>query len=197
MAITIGQKAASVAADHQTKTYGDANPTLTATVAGTVNGDVLNYTLATTAGQFSNVASYPITVTLGTNGNYLVTPTNDTLRGPTIIGTESRVKPCRPGVPSAGGQRPTSVGVRLLVSARSAREDAITADDALISLDAFRIRVPTGPRRGSESLEGSRRGQVALPRFGVNPTPIVSVLPDRGKNLPGLSDPATIRTLAG
>lgn len=76
---TIGQKSATVTADHKTKTYGDANPTLTATVAGTVNGDVLDYTLATTAVQFSNVGDYGITVTLGANGNYSVTPTNDTL----------------------------------------------------------------------------------------------------------------------
>ena len=32
------QKAASVTADDKTKTYGDDNPALTATVTGTVNG---------------------------------------------------------------------------------------------------------------------------------------------------------------
>src|SRR5437867_9258069 len=31
-----------------------------AAVVGTVNGDALNYSLATTASQFSNVATYPI-----------------------------------------------------------------------------------------------------------------------------------------
>ncbi len=62
-------------ADDKGKTYGDDNPTLTATVAGTVNGDVLNYSLSTTAGKFSNVGDYPITVTLGYNPNYTVTPT--------------------------------------------------------------------------------------------------------------------------
>ena len=36
-------------ANAKSKTYGDANPTLTAMVAGTVDGDALNYTLATTA----------------------------------------------------------------------------------------------------------------------------------------------------
>ena len=34
---TISPKGASVTADAKTKTYGDANPPLTATVAGTVN----------------------------------------------------------------------------------------------------------------------------------------------------------------
>jgi hypothetical protein len=37
-------------------------------VTGTVNGgDTINYTLATTASQFSNVGQYPIDVTLGAN----------------------------------------------------------------------------------------------------------------------------------
>ena len=45
-------------------------PALTAVVTGTVDGDALNYTLATTARRLSGVGSYPITVTLGTNPNY-------------------------------------------------------------------------------------------------------------------------------
>jgi hypothetical protein len=37
-------------------------------VTGAVNGgDTINYTLATTASQFSNVGQYPIDVTLGAN----------------------------------------------------------------------------------------------------------------------------------
>ena len=75
----ISPKNASVTADNKSKTYGDVNPALTATVTVTVNNDVLNYTLSTTAIQFSNVANYPITVTLGSNPNYNVTPANGTL----------------------------------------------------------------------------------------------------------------------
>src|SRR5207237_6241605 len=70
---------ATVKADDKNKPDGDLNPALTATVTGTVNGDVLNYTLSTTALQFSNVSSYPITVNLGSNPNYTVTPTDGTL----------------------------------------------------------------------------------------------------------------------
>src|SRR5205823_12663596 len=77
--LTINPVTATVKADDKNKFYGDVNPALTATVAGTVNGDVLNYTLATTALQFSNVSNYPITVTLGSNPNYTVTPTDGTL----------------------------------------------------------------------------------------------------------------------
>jgi hypothetical protein len=75
----VSPKAASVAADNKAKTYGDLNPTLTATVTGTVNGDVLNYTLATTALQCSNVGPYPITVALASNPNYTLTSTNGIL----------------------------------------------------------------------------------------------------------------------
>src|SRR5207244_3702047 len=77
--LSIGQKDASVAADHKGKTYGDDNPALTATVTGTVNGDVLAYTLATPALKFSSVADYAITVTLGANANYNVAKTDNTL----------------------------------------------------------------------------------------------------------------------
>ena len=44
-----------------------------------MNGDTLNYTLATTAVKFSGVGPYPITVTLGSNPNYTVTPSNGIL----------------------------------------------------------------------------------------------------------------------
>ena len=77
--LTINQKSASVTADNKSKTYGDDNPALTATVTGTVNGDTLNYSLATTAVKFSDVGNYPITVSLGSNPNYSVTPANGTL----------------------------------------------------------------------------------------------------------------------
>src|SRR5204862_2041562 len=57
---TINPRPATVTADYKTKTYGDLSPALTATVTGTVNGDVLDYALATTAVQFSNVGDYAI-----------------------------------------------------------------------------------------------------------------------------------------
>jgi hypothetical protein len=77
--LTVTQATATVTANAATKTYGTANPTLSATVGGTVNGDTLNYTLTTTATTASGVGPYPINVTLGSNPNYSVTPTNGTL----------------------------------------------------------------------------------------------------------------------
>ena len=76
---TINPRPATVKADNKSKTYGDDNPMLTATVSGTVNSDVLDYSLSTTAVKFSNVDNYAITVTLGSNPNYSITPTNGTL----------------------------------------------------------------------------------------------------------------------
>jgi len=78
--LTVSPKAATVAADHKSKTYGDDNPALTATLTGEVaGGDVISYTLATTAVKLSSVGDYPITVTLGSNPNYTVTPVDGTL----------------------------------------------------------------------------------------------------------------------
>jgi hypothetical protein len=57
--------------------YTGMKTALTAVVTGAVNA-IINYTLATTATQFSNV-QYPIAVTLGANPNYSVVSTNGIL----------------------------------------------------------------------------------------------------------------------
>src|SRR5207248_2686530 len=77
--LTVDAKAATVAADLKSKTYGDANPALSATVTGSINGDSLDYSLATTATATTGVGGYPITVTLGSNPNYSVTKTDNSL----------------------------------------------------------------------------------------------------------------------
>lgn len=77
--LTITPKSATVTANDKTKVYGEVNPTLTATVTGTVNGNTIDYTLGTTANQTTGVGNYDITVTPGTNPNYSVTTTKGTL----------------------------------------------------------------------------------------------------------------------
>ena len=72
--LIVTKKTASVVAAAKTKIYGDVNPLLTETV--TVNSDVLNYSLATTAAPFSAVGTYPIAITLGLNPNYDVSKTD-------------------------------------------------------------------------------------------------------------------------
>jgi phosphotransacetylase len=76
-AMTIDAALATVTANNKAKTYGDVNPALDATVVGEIaGGDAVNYTLSTTATQFSGVAGspYAIAVNLGANANYNVTP---------------------------------------------------------------------------------------------------------------------------
>src|SRR4029077_18820966 len=101
--LTINKRAATVTANDKSKTYGDVNPALDATVTGTVNGDLLNYTLATTATQFSNVGGYAITVTLGSNPNYFVTPANGTL----TIGQKAATVTANPKTKTYGDANPT------------------------------------------------------------------------------------------
>src|SRR5438445_3189081 len=77
--LSVNQRPATVKAEDKTKNYGVARLELTGMLIGSVNGDTLNYTLATTATQFSSVGPYPISVTLGSNPNYSITPSNGTL----------------------------------------------------------------------------------------------------------------------
>jgi hypothetical protein len=95
-ALTIQRAIATLTIGNKTKTYGDPNPTLEATVTGEVTGsdavkysvatsgagvggDPINYTPTTPATQCSPVGTYPITATLGSNPNYIVTVIGGTL----------------------------------------------------------------------------------------------------------------------
>ena len=77
--LTISGRAASVVAEAKTKIYGAANPALTAVTNGALNGDVINVTLSTDATLYSGVGVSNIVVNLGSNPNYVVTPTNSTM----------------------------------------------------------------------------------------------------------------------
>ena len=68
---TINKKAATVTANNKSKTYGNSDPTLTATVSGPVEGDAIAFSLSRETGE--NAGTYPITVTPGSNPNYEVT----------------------------------------------------------------------------------------------------------------------------
>ncbi|MBI3755501.1 MAG: hypothetical protein HY265_05010, partial [Deltaproteobacteria bacterium] len=75
--------ALTVTADNKSKTYGDANPALTATYSGLKGSDtssvVSGLTLNTTAATGSNVGSYTITAADGTATNYTITYNNGAL----------------------------------------------------------------------------------------------------------------------
>ena len=76
---SVARKNVTLVVDDKSRTFGSANPALTAVAGGLVAGDTLNYTLATAATTLTPVGGYPITAALGTNPNYNVAVTNGTL----------------------------------------------------------------------------------------------------------------------
>ena len=68
----------TVKADNKTKTYGEADPTFTATVEGLLGEDTVSYTLSRNSGE--TVGTYTITASgKATQGNYTVTYETGTL----------------------------------------------------------------------------------------------------------------------
>ena len=71
--LTVTTAPLAVTADAQSRLYGRANPTLTYTSTGLVNGDTLSGLLATTATTASSIGPYPITQgTLSASSNYSI-----------------------------------------------------------------------------------------------------------------------------
>ena len=72
-----------ITADSQSKVYGTANPTLTASYAGLVNGEtaavVSGLSLTTSATPTGSIGSYAITASGGTASNYTIAHGNGTL----------------------------------------------------------------------------------------------------------------------
>jgi hypothetical protein len=82
--LTVTPAPLTITADNKTKAVGSANPTLTYTVAGFVNGDTTKSltkppTLTTTATRSSKAASYPITVSGAVDPNYTIKYVNGKL----------------------------------------------------------------------------------------------------------------------
>ena len=76
--LTVTTAPLSFVVANMTKVYGTANPTLSGTITGLLNGDQLTPTYSTTALMGSGVGSYPITATLAgpalTNYSSTITP---------------------------------------------------------------------------------------------------------------------------
>ncbi|KAJ8136920.1 hypothetical protein OY671_009867, partial [Metschnikowia pulcherrima] len=72
---SITPKAITVAADAQSKVYGDLNPSSTYVATGLVNNDTSSGALSTSAGQFSGVGTYAINQGSLANANYTITYT--------------------------------------------------------------------------------------------------------------------------
>ncbi|MEJ5995584.1 MBG domain-containing protein, partial [Pedobacter sp. Du54] len=91
--LSISPKALTVAADANSKIYGDVDPPLTYKVgAGLVNGDMLTGSLTRTAGE--NAGNYPILQgTLNGNGNYAISFTGNVLginKKPLLISADNK-----------------------------------------------------------------------------------------------------------
>ncbi|WP_162343502.1 MBG domain-containing protein, partial [Cyclobacterium salsum] len=73
--LEITQAALTITADDKSKVYGEANPSLTFTYTGLVNGDTEvseEPGISTTATESSNVGTYPVTLTGGSDANYAI-----------------------------------------------------------------------------------------------------------------------------
>ena len=82
--LTVTPAPLTITADNKTKVVGSANPTLTYTVEGFVNGDTTKSltkppTLTTTATRSSKAGSYPITVSGAVDPNYTIMYVNGKL----------------------------------------------------------------------------------------------------------------------
>jgi hypothetical protein len=82
--LTITPAVLTITADNKAKVYGQANPTLTASFSGFVNGDTAaslttQPVLSTTAAEESVLGNYPITVSGASSPNYSITYANGTL----------------------------------------------------------------------------------------------------------------------
>jgi MBG domain (YGX type) len=73
--LTVTAAPLTVTANAQSRLYGAANPALTYTSAGLLNGDTLSGGLATTATTTSNVGAYAITQGSLSNSNYAISYT--------------------------------------------------------------------------------------------------------------------------
>ncbi|MCC9018825.1 MBG domain-containing protein [Flavobacterium lipolyticum] len=89
--LIIGKAPLTVRADNKSKVYGAANPVLTLSYSGFVNGDTVGSlttapSATTSAVASSSTGTYPITISGGTSGNYDFTYVNGTLTiGKTLL----------------------------------------------------------------------------------------------------------------
>jgi hypothetical protein len=78
--LSVAARALTVTGDNLSRVYGDANPSLTYTTVGLVNGDTLTGSLATSATAASNIGTFAVTQgTLSASPNYVVTYANGSL----------------------------------------------------------------------------------------------------------------------
>src|SRR3989442_11051103 len=84
--LTVTAATLTITANNQTKVYGAANPALTVSYSGFVNGDTAASlttppTVSTTATSASGVGTYPIAASGAGSANYTISYVSGTLTG--------------------------------------------------------------------------------------------------------------------
>jgi gliding motility-associated-like protein len=82
--LSVGKNIVTARADNKTKIYGSANPVLTITYSGFINGDTPDVldelpVISTNAGNTSHAGTYPITLSGGSDDTYIIKPENGRL----------------------------------------------------------------------------------------------------------------------
>src|SRR5262245_10248929 len=176
----------TITADNKTKVFGAANPTLTASYSGFVNGDspaslTTPATLSTTATTASPVGAYPITVGGATAVNYSITFVPGTLTvtpaaGTTTVALSASSTSFRFGAPltltatvsAAGGGTPTGSVTFMDGSAVLAGPIALSGGVASFSTSSLPIggHSVKAVYGGSASFTGSTSSAITIT---VNP----------------------------
>jgi gliding motility-associated-like protein len=98
--LTVNKSTITVTATDKTKVYGSENPALTVTCAGFINNEDISVidvlpAISTTATTLSNVGTYPIVLTGGSDNNYNLVLINGNMRiakAPLLITADSKNK---------------------------------------------------------------------------------------------------------
>jgi hypothetical protein len=162
----------TVTGSNASRLFGTANPVLTGTVSGAVNGDVFTVSATTTANQSTPVGSYPVAATAsGTNlADYAITTVNGTL---TVT----------QGVPTITWSGPAAIVVGTALSATQ-----LNATASVPGTFVYNPAAGTVPAVGNDTLAvtftpsdsidyQAATATVILPvNAPPNPTPVVSGL---------------------
>ena len=138
-----------MAADAQSRLYGDANPLLTYRIggAGLVNGDTLSGGLATTAAATSNVGTYAITQGTLANTNYSIAYTGADLTvtaRPVAVASDTESKPANAAGPALPPIEAFGSYVAPLVTTREASsQPSLSFETTCTEFDIFGL-----PRSG-------------------------------------------------
>jgi len=175
--MTVTAKAVTVAAVNKTKVYDNdatTDPELTATVTGAVEGETIAYELSREAGQ--TVANYAITVTVGENPNYTVTP-----EGAIFSITAATVQ-----IPAAPGNKEYT-GVAQTADV-TAPETVTVTNDGGTNVGDYTVTFALNDTANYTWSDGSTTNQV----FGWSITPAAAtVKADDASKKHGEADPAS------